>query len=152
MELETHRPRGRGRQVSFSPSGRAGGWRVTQRLASLIAALFAAATLTATAAPAAMADEYCASGNVCVWNGANYQNAKNQFTAADAARGWIQFDKIKFSIKNHLTNRPVYTLKYYAGVYYGWDCQNPGDVKRGDGWFWASHLAIGEAGTRCQRG
>lgn len=148
MELETRRPRGRGRQVSFSPSGRAGGWRVTQRLASLIAALFAAATLTATAAPAAQAaDKYCASGNVCVWNGANYENAKNQFTAVDAARGWIQFDNLKFSIKNHLTNRPVYTLKYYAGGYYGWDCLNPGDVRP---WgFWASHLAIGAAGTRC---
>ena len=61
----------------------------------------------------------------------------------------IAFDQIKYSIKNNLTNRPVYTFKYYAGVVFGWDCLNPGDVKRGDGSYWATVLYISPAGTRC---
>ena len=151
MELETHRPRGRGRQVSFSPSSRAAGWRVaTQRLASLIAALSAVAILTTAVAPAAQANPGCAAGTVCLWDAAGYAGNKSEFGAAWAQTSyWIPLYTIKNSAQSQFTDRAVWTILFRDGAVQRSDCINPGGFRLGDGKFRANYLWIGARYSRC---
>ena len=118
--------------------------RMTRRLVSLMAASVAAATITTATAPAAQADQSCASGYVCVWNGEQYTGAKRP-VGAGSAQQWILFDTTKYSIKNRMVNRAVVTY----GSMVGWTCLNAGDQRAGDGRFRADWLYIGAPGSHC---
>jgi len=122
----------------------AGNRRMTRRLASLMATLAAAAMITTAMAPAAQADQSCASGYVCVWNGEQYTGAKRS-VGAGSAQQWVPFDTTKYAIKNRMVNRAIVT---YSSVV-GWTCLNAGDQRAGDGRFRADWLYIYAPGSHC---
>ncbi len=120
--------------------------RIKRWIASVSGSLLAAITLSAAAAPAVHADASCASGYACVWSSGDFSGTPRSFGAGDAARGWIEFEHLKLSIKNRFTSRPVYA---WNGYYRVAACLNPGDQRGAGPFIGATHIAIGDPGTRC---
>jgi hypothetical protein len=137
--------------VFFSSSNRAAGSTASRRrLASLFGALLAAAIITTAVTPAAHADSYCPTGNVCLWDAANFSQRKSVYGAAWAQTSyWIPLGTIKNSVQNRFADRAVWTIFYRDGYYHRWDCLDPNGYRLGDGYYRANYLWVGPTGSRC---
>ena len=116
-----------------------------RRVLAACGSLLAAASLAAAVAPAAHAGDSCPDGFACVFNGGFYDGAMRQFGAADAGRT-VNFDTPKYSIKNHYTNRAVWSwdgTSIYPNL-----CLNPG-TKMAFPYVRSIAIYIGLSGTRC---
>lgn len=114
-----------------------------RRLLPLFAALLAAGALTlGSSTPAQAADMQCPDNAVCVWNGANFENAKRSIGTGESGY-WMAFDNYKLSIRNRFGQRVVWTYSPFVGF----RCWAP-NASAGT-WVAETHLYIGAIGSRC---
>jgi Peptidase inhibitor family I36 len=87
--------------------------------------VLAAASVLALPSPA-HADEFCPTGYVCIWNGANYTGNTKGLLGAEYSGLWVgnNGSPWQFSLKNKFDNRAVLTAAYKGGPLS--TCTNPG--------------------------